>query len=655
MSDTLEKKPDPVAEQLVDPKANPNQPTNYTPAPEVSSVAPVIAQITGGDAGNTLAGIQGAGKGSNSFFGDIGSTIAKVTSQLGAVFQAGKDVGANSPAIAAKINDLSNQKAQAVVQAGVANANIAGMDALHAAAADKQKADDAMRMHLDSNNPDQIKNMDNRTEAGKQFNEHISNLNEYRKTGFFDNPAAYLVNQIVNIPIEAGRAQRSLAVVKETTEKITADAQAVVGRSVIDDALNSKNTTERAGEVYKAALATATAAGIGPLLEGQQLQIGAYNLGISQAHLGLAQAANSREAALQPGKVALQGLQIQGAQNELTLAPGKLLQQENVAEYYKAAKDATIQNTLARTQLAQQELEDKLKKSQADTEALTQVNQFVQSIGGKGNISDPKRLAPDQLKALSTMTVNTQNFGGLADSPAHAYELLGQAKVPLNGLPAGHQATLNTISGYYNEGLVAAQSAGPNKTPLAKDARDDFVNAYVTTKIRNESNHVQASNSVLAPPSVSTLVNQPWAADNPVIQALKPLTVDGSGQTINRPVDGSMLMNTAAQLVIKGELSDTQAASALKDSILKRGADGSASGILNDIQAAGGWKRFSIPIPESWNMQYNKAGFSFGNNKDNVNFLNSADLLSKLRIQINGMRARQSLDTSGMDSLISGR
>lgn len=610
-----------VLQQLTNPGSNPNDPANYTPSSGVSNaVAPVIAQITGGNAGNTIAGIQGAQKADSGFFGDIAASVQKVTSQISAAFNAGKSVGSDPTAIAGKVNDLATQKAAALVQSGQAGANVIGMDALSKAAADAQKNKDAVMMHLDPNSPDAIQSMTNMADSAHQFNQHIANLNQMRQTGFFDNPAEYLINHVVNIPIEEGRARDSLGALKGTSDEMVAQTQALGARSVVDDVVNSPNTINRATEAYKQALGAATAAGIEPLMQGQQIQIGAYELGVAQQN-----AATSR------GQLAI-------AQAKL---PGELEQQKNVSAYYGAAHDAMINQLQERANLEHQNFLDKVKTDAQNTELTSKINGTVQSFGGQGNITDLNRLNKQQLEPLSQMSANLNNYGSISDTPAHSYELLSQSGINPAGMPAGHINTYNSLSSLYNEATIAARSSGPNGTPLPTADTKEFVNSYVSQKIQNEENNISSSNKLLAVPSVGTLVEQPWAKNNPILTAMRPLAVDGSGQPIRRDVDGSLLINTAAKLVADGKITDTQAASSLKDI---------AHNILNDDQTAGGFKRFAIPLPNKFNMQFNKAGIGFGDQKTNVDLFNSADTLAKIRLQVGGMKASQ-IGNTGLDML----
>lgn len=620
MSETTERKPDP------------NNPESYSASPAITdAVAPVIAQMTGGNTGNTLAGVQGAIGADNSWFSDIGAAVSKATAGMSAAFQAYKaGSAAGSAGLQSTIDQLSAQKAQAGFDSGIAKANITGMDALHKAAAALATQKQALSLGLDPNGPEIAKANSAMRANADEVTKQTGSLAEMRANGFFDNPAKYLVDRIINMPIAEGRAKGALNNLKEEADKSALLTQTLGNRNVVDTLINTTDTTNKAAELYKGALADATAVGVQPLLEAQQIKIGAYHLDVAQGQLAVAQrnaavneAELSMKQALLPGQLANQA-------SEAALAPYKLLNTQIDTEYKGAAKESLIGQQIATTNLRTQETLDKIKKDQETEADKVAVNQTIAQLGGTGAITNLKSVPVETLKPLLDITNNYRQFGSLGQTPAQAYELLKSSKLPLNGMAAGHLATFDHIGEMYNQAVQESLTAGPNRSRIPKEDLKEWVDANVSAKIRAEGMNITANNKILQMPSVGTIVDNPRLSDNPIMQAMRPMVIDGNGTRINRPLDGSLLLNTAAQLVNDGKLSDIQAAGALKDL---------AGKTRDQIEEASGFKRFAIPYPTSFNTGYVKNGFGLGDRHSTVDLLNSADTLNKLRLQLSGIKA----------------
>lgn len=692
---------------------DPNRPDPSAPEnqPNAAVVLPIIQQITGGNPAATAGAQAGQAAATKSGFGDIGAAVQEVTNKLGAVFQAGQSSGAEQ---AQKAVDLAKAQSDAVVQSGVAGAMIARGDALALAARDAAIAKDVVTLGLDPNNPSAIKTMTDIKTSQDTINLNVGKLQEMHKVGFFDSPGKFLLNQIVNIPLAEERTKDALGEMKATTEGLAAQTQALQNRGLVDAALHSVNTTDRADLVYKQALAQTTAAGIKPAIDAQQTELSAFQLAVSQrnsdisaahlqldkkiaqnnfaneaarlriseADLGLAQNRDIREQATLNMQEASHKVNLATAEWELTnnqdLAPDKkdLLRTQIVNEkaalgfntqnaaiqqgrfdiekgekelrsqllskqvdYYDAAHEATIQQTQARAAELTAVREQILKKDSTDKQTISELNDTLNYFGGGRTITDVNRLPQHQRDALLEMTTNLRAFGQPAQNPADALALIKAAGIPLNQLRAEHQVTVHALDGIQQEVLQKVMTIQPGEEKPTGAVLTDRVRSGVYAQIAGEQNNISSSNQIFQMPTVNTILSQGWAAKNPLAQAMTPLTVDGSGKPVNRQMDGSLLVNTAAQLIADKKLAPTQAVAALKDF---------ATNTLNDIKRAGGFDRFAIPVAEKFPVKFQTAGGLLGSSVSMVDLYNTADIQAKLLKQVAEIANKQHIGPGGL-------
>lgn len=590
------------------PGANPNQPTSYAPSSEVNTIAPVIAQITGGDMGNTLAGVQGAVKADNSFFGNIGSIVSDVSSKLGAAFNSGVATGSNPADISAKVDQLAQSKAAALISSGQAGAAVTLEDGLHKAAAADATAKDAVRLGLDPNNPDAIDSMNTIREAMTQVTKYNKDILNMNTVGFFDNPVSYLMNHLINIPIAQSRGSQAAAAGVQESEMLTKQTEALRDRSITDTALNSVDTTNRATELFKQALSSAAAVGIEPLIQAKQISISAYDLGVAQQNSETSARNSAMEAQLLPGKLSLQTSQ---------------------SQWYDASHSAIIEQANARADEMRSMMLKRDKDAQGAADNLTSVNNVYKSLGLDGNLKDLGLLRDKQKSSMYEMASNLQTSGQIANDPARALELIRESGVSLDKIPAGQLSTVKNIDTLYNSSLDKALQVQPGESKPTGAALQDKVKGFMTQSLVEEQRRgFDSNNKFYTMPSAGTLIDRPWAKSNPIIQALRPLAVDSSGQAIRRDVDGSLLLNTAATLVKNKTLSEAQAVQALRDTGMN---------ILNDVQTAGGFKRFAVPVQQMFPVTYQKTGFSFGSSGAKADLLDSSQTLNALRRQVGGL------------------
>lgn len=647
--------PNGTADTSPDPLSNP---TNA-----ISAVAPIISQITGGNPAASDAGRDAAGKASNGFFGDISAAVQKAASQIDAAFNAGKAAGSSPAAIAQTTANLSQQQSQATMAAGQGGAEVVLNDAMQKAKAANATAADAVRLGLDPNNPAAIAGMKAVSDSAASVFSNVNKINEMKKTDFFDNPGQYLIDRIINIPIAQGRAAEYLDETKEAAGAIGAQTQALGFRSQVDTALNSVDTVQRAAGLYKQALASATAAGIDPLIKSQQISISAYDLGVGQenaatsrGHLALAQQMQPLQmdeakqrielSKLEQQRVDLENqqsraknsLEVQALkqqiesnkqQYELTKAKAPLEMKKLTSEtgYYDTYKQSQIEELASRVKLRAQEETDKIAKGKQTEDQLSAINNLYHYFGSASpinDISELNRYSKDAQAAQFEMAGNLSAFKQIAATPAAALDLIRRSGIPMNNIPDSHLPTLQSLSDTYSS--VVEKAVDPTRPggALKGDALKDAVYSGVQQIVRSQQDNITSSNRFFQMPSMNTVVGLPELKDNPIIQALRPLTLDGSGQQVRRELDGSALINTAASLVESKKLTESQAVDALKDA---------GHTILNSIQSAGGYQRFAIPVEQKFPVTFKKAGTGFLTSNVKVDLMNSADTLQKLRIQ----------------------
>ena len=129
--------------------------------------------------------------------------------------------------------------------------------------------------------------------------------------------------------------------------------------------------------------------------------------------------------------------------------------------------------------------------------------------------------------------------------------------------------------------------------------------------------------------------------DNLIVQELRPLTVDKTGETIRgRETDGGLFLNTAARLVAEGKLSENDAVTQL---------DQIGANVLDTIQSSKYFKEVGIPVRKQFPVTYQKPGFVHSS-PDSVDLMNSADTLTKLRAMVGSYKSKDMIQKDmGLD------
>lgn len=580
------------------------------PPPIVAGIAPILSAITGGSQDNSQA-IADAAKGAGQdVISKLAATIQTSLTSLNAAFNAGRASTSSPNSIAQTTQSLAETKSQAIVDAGNANANVSLMDNLAASAKAVLDNKTIAQLHMTPGSPEVVAANQNIAANADEINQQLSHIRDMKSNGFFDNPGKWLVDHAVNIPWASSAASGRLADLKTGVDALSEQSKALGIRTAVDALVSNPATVDRAVEAYKAASAQALALGIDPLQQAQQIKISGYNLGVEQGKLNI----------------------------EQQKLPGQLALQAKSIEYYDAAKNESLAKTQAQTDLYNQQVADRLLKNSQDADSLKLLNATLIKLGGAGDITTVKNMDPGKLHALTTIAVNMYSYNDMiADNPADAFRLITNAGIPTGNLPTGQRLLFQRLGQTYRQAeAMVDKDIAQNPMTMGKITpkdREDRVTGAMNQLFNNEANGGwSATNKFYTLPSVAETLKLPNADSNPILQALRPMTVDGAGGPTNRNLDGSLLMNTAAQLVLDKKITEADAFKYMKDISFN---------ITNANNQGGGWKRYAIPVPDTFNLHYNSSGFSITDPGTSVNVRDSVDFLKKLRLQVNGIQTRE--------------
>lgn len=633
-------------------------------SPALAALAPVVQQVAGGNPGTDEAARVAVSGQQARTINNLLAPSADFAAQVTAAFQAGKANSSNPQTIAGNAATMGEAAGAATQAAGQAAARINLNDATAAADKAKADADQVNQLGLNPNSPAMMENAANIKEAFADVTKRSADVSAMRHVGFFDDPANYLLNHIINIPSQEGKVQASLTKLSENQEALATATKALGDRTLIDSAINSKDTTARAADVYKQGLAAAAAAGIKPMVEAQQIQLSAYNLAVSQGNEGINAARLGIEQKLLPGQLEEQqnviaqqkqtfeqnqalfpgqvqtqaGTIAQQKQNlaqSATLFPGvKTLQELEVVgkglvnEYYGAQRVAVLQQTQARAAELAQITSDKQATDVQKADNLLSVKSMYTQFGMDGStLTNLDNIPEERRKPLLQMATNLRVTGQIAATPAEARDLLLRGGIPLDRLPAGQQNTIQGVNNYYANAQASILTIPPGSGKIVPtgQALQDQIYANVYQRATQDQMDIKAGNNTYAMPSLGTLLaskdaqGELWANKNPLMKILAPLSLDGSGQPIRRDVDANMIINAAANLVNTNKASEAAAVAMIKDF---------SANTLDQIQVSGGYKRLAVPFnPGLFGMMYKTRGSSLP-----FNGLDSASLLKVLRI-----------------------
>ena len=233
----------------------------------------------------------------------------------------------------------------------------------------------------------------------------------------------------------------------------------------------------------------------------------------------------------------------------------------------KALKLAQLEETTALTNLRRDALAQ-ANKANESTRSLIDTAYKSFGAAGTSSVEDISKMDPKQRQALVTLGFNLDKFGttGLPWAPGETIELLKEARIPYHNGPTGHLPTAEIVDREYQNAVAKALQVKPGEKVPSGEALKTQVNSnMVQTFVEQQARGWAPNNGLFSLPSVDTLIKQPWAQNNLIIQAMKPMTMDGAGNSISRPTDGSMIMSTVIEGIKSGKLTEDQAVNQLYD------------------------------------------------------------------------------------------
>jgi len=587
--------------------------TPVTPTPAMQAVTPVVKAMTGGNPDALDASVDQQSKTSDGYFANLTAVVQKVATQLDSAFQAGKTYVAQQiggpQATADEAVATAKAQQSAILQAGQAGANVILDQATQKADAARATAGVAISLHLDPSDPVFQAQLASVNKAAEDAQKHADAIADMKKTGFFDNPTAYLMNHILNIPREESQREADIQSLGTAKDALDTKYDIIAKQTGVDSAIHYTDTTNVAANLYRQAVATAIQQGYDPNFKAQQIKLGAYNTEAEQARVEL-EAKN---------------LQLQQFKAPYEIA-------ESLAR-----GSAYNEQAQAQAKLRTQQALDDLNKQKQSADTINAVNLMYNTFGLNGNITDLKQIPSDKLKPVLEISQNLALTGGarIAQDPATAWELLSNSKIPLNNMPDSHKLTMDALGKIHDQVLSQIRStyaANPTMGPMPKGIElDDMVHKNMTDRIAKEQLNIGGEgNSFYKMPSLSVLLTNPKLQGNPVASAMIPLTLDGTGKPIQRDFDPKVMLSTAAQLVKDGKISKQQAIDSMGD-IVTNGIDAT--------QAAGGFNRFAIPYnPEALSSSVRAPGLNITGSHYTVNWKDSASKLTALNLELSALQ-----------------
>jgi len=630
MSDTIEKKPEDTSSAVVAP------------------VTSMLQQVLGGPAGNPQAIAEAAKGADKDVYSKLASSVAEAAANSSAFFNAGvaaTRAATSSPAsMADTAQKLGELKSSATGESGRAAANAGLLSDLAAAAKNVQDQKQVIQLGMEPGSPAVIAQNKAIQEHSAEAVTRLNRITDMNKVDFLSSPGDWIVNHFINIPWEKARVSEEVGYTKQAVDTLSAQSIALGIRTVVDGVVNNPNTADMAVEKYKQTLAAANALGIDPLREAQNMKLGAWNLGVNQADSALRKQADAREAALLPGRLAQQrqdaalfpGI-IKLQEQEIALGAGRLNLQTEQLNYYAAAKNESSAKTDALIADLKERTATALRNNQADADALASLNKMMERFGSTTPMTTVKGLASGVVNARTEMASNLAATGTFAQTAADVSRLITNSGLPLNKLPAGHQVTANNLAQTLRDATeeVERKIAKDPMTfsKLTPEAKRDMITGAMQQKLQEESNDGWShSNRYFTLPTIGGILENPAFKNNPIIQSLTPLSVDGSGNPVGRQLDGTTLMNQTARLVLDGKLSENDAVRYFQDFATKW---------RDSVGEGYGYGVFNVPQPKDFNLHYNLSRPMISNSGAKVNALDTTDLLTKLRLQVSGLKTAE--------------
>ena len=589
----------------------------YPVAGPVSQALQAPIEATAPNQPAAVSAKEVAAKSEQDAFTGLWSNISAVTSKLSDAYNAGKAAAGAAAGAAEEAVGLGNSAATAVKAEGKTTASIAYNDAQAAAQRDADTAAFAVRAHLGVNDPQVVQAAADMAEGTRQAYTEASNLLKYNQVKFFDNPAQYLINHVINIPGAQDRLENAVTAVNSTKEGLDASAKAIADRSVIDASLHSANTIQRAGLVSQQAVQAATVASYQPLMQAQQLKQGALHLGID--------AANAQTAAL-------------GTATQAYSAQGHLIGEKAQSEFYSQAKEASINEQQQKAAYYKEMITEKQATTERQQAGLTLANNLLHGLGAPQGITSLETLDPKKRDVLGTMAANYAASGSLGAGPAEAVTNFNKLGVNFN-MPPSQMAVKDQLDSIIQQTVQEQAAKRADGTELRGDALETAVNQAVSMKLKNFQSNITPQTPIFGTHSLDTMLAQPWAQKNPVLQGLAPLAADASGKLQPTQFKFENAFDMANKLIADKKINVNQAVQALKDI---------AANDQNDNNVAGGFKLWNIPLLQKYQIQMHPFGINIFGNRQSVDLFNPAQIADTLLTRQAQMKTQSAIDSGSI-------
>jgi lambda repressor-like predicted transcriptional regulator len=551
---------------------------SVTEKPPVPDISPVISQITGGNPAATAAATEGAGNAVTNFFKGVGQIVQDASQKIAA--QVGINPSSNPQDIAAQAAKAGSTQANATIEAGAANAQLSVVQAQQANQKQQSIAADAIQLHLDPNSPEVAERNAVIAEQGRQATALGKELNELHTTSFWSDPGTFLVNHILKIPY----AESQLAeIAKDSSnlQQITAnETQRLQARTIADNASVVTDTIQTAALQARAIAAKAIADAQPAVMQGLSVGLGAWNLGVNQDHLAIAR----------------------------QMLPGQLAIQSKTLQWYDEQKEMSSLEKQARVDNFQDLIHERAVKQKIVADAADNINTASSFLGVKLDVTDPRTVPQAQREALQYIGENLKNGGSIGPSPAEGYMAYKNTKLSPDALiTPGQKVTYSALDSTFQAELDKVRH-DPLLGSRPPKEQEGIAMANMNKTIRGEQSNLTADNKFFPLYSPGAMLETPWGKVNPLVQELKGFITAPDGSPTNRKTDGSMLMNTAARMIVDkkfvpgGSWQDNVTAAA-------RSLNDIGANTLNQANVSGSYQLFGIPVAKRAPVQY-KSGWS---------------------------------------------
>ena len=221
-----------------------------------------------------------------------------------------------------------------------------------------------------------------------------------------------------------------------------------------------------------------------------------------------------------------------------------------------------------------------------DDKASTNLANLALTNVGMKPISNINDLPKDKKIMAVDAGLALQAGAGLGTNPLNAMKFIQNFGVPESSLPAGHLQMMRDIQA--SQAALTQQAIQQGlKGQQIEEAVGNGITSYYANRQAILQDNAQQQDPIFSPKSLNVLTSQPWAKDNPVLNAMSPLLVDGKGNKLDSiPFRYKDAFAAGLERVNAGKLSVKDFVNAIYD--IQRNSS-------KDNNEAYGFKRFGIP------------------------------------------------------------